>query len=56
MADYTTAPPTGLLTISQAADRLGVKPWDVMRLIEAGDMPAVTLVPAAALPISREAK
>lgn len=50
------APPTGLLTIAQAADKLGVRPWDVMRLIESGRMPTVTLVPAAALPHSREAK
>lgn len=43
------APPSGLLTIAQAADNLGVKPWDVVRLIEAGDLPTVTLVPAAHL-------
>lgn len=56
MADNTTAPPTGLLTIAQAADRLGVKPWDVVRLVESGAIAAVTLVPAAALPNSREAQ
>lgn len=39
-------PPTGLLTIAQTADKLGVKPWDVVRLIETGQVPTVTLIPA----------
>ena len=42
--------PTGdYLTIADAADNLGVKPWDVVRLIEAGRLATVTLIPAQAL-------
>lgn len=38
------APPAGLLTIAEAADRFGVTPWDVVRLIEAERVETVTLV------------
>ena len=51
-----SGPPAGLLSIADAADRMGVKPWDVVRLIEAGSLPSVTLVPVASLPATRETK
>ena len=50
------APPSGYLTIADAADKLAVKPWEVVRLIEAGRVPTVTLIPADALPATRETK
>lgn len=56
MTKADAAPPTGFLTIAQAADQLGVKPWAVVRLIEAGSIESVTLVPASALPSTRETK
>lgn len=48
--------PTQYLTIADAADRIGAKPWDVVRLIESGELPTVTLVPVDALPATRETK
>ena len=43
------APPTGLLTVAEAADRLGVSPWEVMRLTESGRLPCVVYVPSQAV-------
>jgi hypothetical protein len=37
------------ITISEAADRLGTKPYDVVRLIEAGHVAHVVLVDADSL-------
>lgn len=44
-----TAPVTGLLTIDATADALGVKPWDVVRLLNAGVIESVELVKADSL-------
>lgn len=44
------APPApNHLTIAETADQLGVKPWEVVRLIESGRLDAVTFVPTTAL-------
>lgn len=40
----------GYITITQAAEALGVKPYEVVRLIDAGQIKTVTLVEAASLP------
>lgn len=32
------------LTVADAAELLGVPPWDVMRLIENGSLPTLTLI------------
>lgn len=42
--------PKGYLTIEQAAKRLGLKPWDVVRLINSGELRTVTLIDASSLP------
>ena len=39
----------GHLTIAEAARDLDVKPWEVVRLIETGELAAVRLVPQDAL-------
>lgn len=41
---------TGFLTIQQAADALAVKPFEVVRLIDAGEVRTITLIEAASLP------
>lgn len=46
----TFAPP-GYVSINEAAARLGVKPWDIVRLIEADQINTVTLVEVASLPL-----
>ena len=38
-----------LITINEAAERLGAKPFDVIRLIDAGEVATVTLVDADSL-------
>lgn len=40
---------TNLLTIAEAADVLGVKPWQVVRLIESKRLEVVELIDAASL-------
>ena len=40
---------TNLITISEAATRLGVTPFDVIRLMDAGQLPRVTLVDESAV-------
>lgn len=40
----------GFITINQAAEVLGVKPFEVIRLIDAGEVKTVTLVDASSLP------
>lgn len=42
-----------LITIDEAAERLGSKPFDVIRLIDAGQVATVTLVDSASLPDAR---
>lgn len=40
---------TGHLPITEAAKRLGVKPWEVVRLIEEHELDEVRMVDAASL-------
>lgn len=40
----------GYMTINQAAEVLGVRPYEVIRLIDLGQLRTVTLVEAASLP------
>lgn len=40
---------SGHLTVSEAAERLGVKPWDVMRMVQTGDLKSLVLIEAASL-------
>lgn len=49
MTSLAIAPPTGRITIAQAADQLGVKPWEVVRLIESGRLDSLVYVSAASL-------
>lgn len=42
------------VSINEAADDLGVKPWDVVRLIEAGQVASVQLVEVASLRTYKE--
>lgn len=56
MTAPSAPPPAGFLTIADAADQLGAKPWDVVRLIESGQLATVTLIPVTALPNTREIK
>lgn len=44
----------GLLTVQQAADRLGVTRWDVMRLVQTGEVQSVVLIEAASLEAMKE--
>jgi excisionase family DNA binding protein len=43
-----------LVTVTEAAKRLGLTPWDVMRLIEAGEIESVVCVDAASLDAMKE--
>lgn len=45
-----------LISISEAASRLDVEPWDVVRLIDAGLLRRVVLVDAASLREHQESK
>lgn len=38
-----------LISIAEAAKRLGVKPWDVVRLMNAGQLRQVVLIDTASL-------
>ena len=49
-----TLPPAGLLTIADAADTLGLAPWDVVRLLNQGDLESVELVTADSLATYRQ--
>lgn len=46
---HPSQPAGDYLTIAQTADTLGVKPWEVVRLIEAGELTSATVIPATAL-------
>ena len=41
---------SGYITIAEAAEVIGVKPFEIVRLIDAGQVRTVTLVEAASLP------
>ena len=45
---------TDYITVTDAADRLGVKPWDVMRLVETGVVQSLVLIDAASLEAVKE--
>jgi DNA invertase Pin-like site-specific DNA recombinase len=47
LADYDEAQATSMLTLNQAADRLGVGPWVLRRLITRGILQATQVVPCA---------
>lgn len=47
-----TAP--GFQTVREAADELGVSPWDVMRLIAAGAVQSLVLVDSASIEAMKE--
>lgn len=50
MTDTPTPPtPAGFVSIADAADILGRKPWDVVRLIESEQVRAVQLVDLSSL-------
>lgn len=36
--------PQGFVTVNQAAELLGVKPWDVRRLVEEGAVQSLVLI------------
>lgn len=40
---------TNLISISEAANQLGRKPWEVQRLIDAGDLRTAVLVDATSV-------
>lgn len=44
----------GYMTVAEAAGQLGVKPWDVMRLIQVGEIQSVVLVEVASLEALKE--
>lgn len=44
------------ISVAEAAQRLGVKPWDVMRLIESGALVARVVVDPASLDAFKEAQ
>lgn len=46
--------PAGFITAMQAAEELGVKPWDVMRLIQSGELQSLVLVETASLKALKE--
>lgn len=48
-------PPSGYVSITDAAQTLGVKPWDVVRLIDAQRVESIQLVSVESLTAFREA-
>lgn len=44
----------GFVTVAEAADELGIKPWDVIRLIQTGDLESLVLVQTASLRAAKE--
>ena len=42
------------ITAAEAADRLGVKPWDVVRMAEIGDLKSVLLIRADSIDALKE--
>lgn len=51
-----TFSPPGYVSINDAAAELGVKPWDVVRLLEAYEVKSVTLVELASLRSYKESR
>lgn len=49
MSTLDAPPAVTHLTITETADQLGVKPWEVVRLIESDQLHSVTYIPATAL-------
>jgi len=49
MDGESTVPYSGYVSINEAADHLGVKPWEVRRLIEAEQLRTVVLVEKSSL-------
>lgn len=41
--------PKGYLTISEAADQLGVTPWDILRLVDRDQLRGVMFIDAGSL-------
>lgn len=50
-----TPPPSGYVSIAEAAEIIGSKPWDVVRLIEAEKVSSIQLVSVESLHAFREA-
>lgn len=48
----TTA--AGFITVADAASQLGVTPWEVMRLIKAGELQSLVLIETASLEAMKE--
>jgi excisionase family DNA binding protein len=46
--------PAGYLTVAEAAERLGVKPWDVMRMVQTGDLQSLVLIESASVEAPKE--
>lgn len=44
----------GFITVNDAANRLGVKPWDVRRMVDDGEVRSLLLVELASLPNTQE--
>lgn len=42
------------MTVQNAADRLGVSPWDVVRLVQTGDLQSLVLVEIASVEAAKE--
>lgn len=49
MESDSTVRPTGLISVNAAADYLGVKPWDVIELVERNAVDSVILVDSGSL-------
>ena len=48
--------PLGQFTLRDAADKLGVSPWDVLRLVQDGHLTGVVLIDADSLAEYQEGK
>jgi len=44
----------GFQTVREAAEQLGLTPWDVMRLVQAGEVQSVVLVETASIQALKE--
>jgi len=47
---------SGHITVSEAAKRLGVKPYEVVRLVQSGDLAGLVLVEIASLEAMKESQ
>jgi len=48
-AGVDVSPPTSYMSVNEAAAYLGVKPWDVVRLVQTNQVDSITLVDASSL-------